>query len=99
MTNDQVSNDIFFGRSSWPLRPVSSKVMYGSRPLSPPVTFPPAKIPRAVPGGYVSKMALPSYQENGDSGFSDWQRGASQWENTVRSQHSLMGYAGEFRYY
>jgi len=88
-----------FKRSPWPPRPVSSKLIYGSRPLSPPVTFPPAKVPRAVPGGFVSKIALPSYQDNSDSGYSDWQRGGSQWENTVRSQHSLMGCAGEFQYY
>ena len=87
----------FSYRVSWPPRPLSSKLAYGSRPLSPPVAFPPAKVPRAVSGGYASKIALPSYQNSSDSGYSDWQRSASRWENTGRSQHSSLGY--DFRFY
>lgn len=89
---------LFFCRSSWPPRPVSSKLIYGSRPLSPPVTFPPAKVPRAVPGGFVSKIALPSYQDS-DSGYSEWSRSISQRENFLKSQRSSSGFAGDFHYY
>ena len=90
-------NLLFFYRLSWPPKPLPSKLIYGSRPLSPPVTFPPAKVPRAVPGGYVSKMPIPSYPDSSDSGYSDWQQ--SRWDNTMRSQHSSLGYAGDARYY
>ncbi|PFX16856.1 hypothetical protein AWC38_SpisGene18841 [Stylophora pistillata] len=95
---DRHGYDADFKRSSWPSRPVSSKLIYGSRPLSPPVTFPPAKFPRAVPGGFVSKIALPSYQDS-DSGYSEWSRSISRKENILKSQHSSSGFARDRHYY
>lgn len=78
-------------RLSCPPRPNSSKLIHGSRPLSPPVNFPPAKVPRAVFTGYVSKMPIPYYQDSSDSGYSDWQQSTGQWEGTMRGHHSLLG--------
>ncbi|KAK2566458.1 hypothetical protein P5673_009978 [Acropora cervicornis] len=77
-------------RLSWPSQPPPSRFVHGARPLSPPVYLPQAKVPRPILWGRVSKMPLVSFQDNSDSGYSDWQQSTGQWENTTRSHHGSL---------
>lgn len=77
-------------RLSWPSQPPPSRFVHGARPLSPPVYLPQAKVPRPILWGHVSKMPLVSFQDNSDSGYSDWQQSTGQWENTTRSHHGSL---------
>lgn len=77
-------------RLSWPSQPPPSRFVHGARPLSPPVYLPQAKVPRPILWGHVSKMPLVSFQDNSDSGYSDWQQSTGQWENMTRSHHGSL---------